>query len=772
MQRRAAFTVEGPLLILAGAGSGKTTVLIHRIAYILRYGNAYYSDALPPIDHEQIARGAEEMLSLPADQLGPVLDQFAFHPCPPWAVLAITFTNKAAREIKERLARTVGEEQASEVWAGTFHSICMRILRRFGERVSCMPGFTIYDTDDTKKLIQKCMTELNIDEKSMPIRGVQSAISRAKDSLRGPEEFSLEAGSDFKQRQIAKIYTLYQKRMQESNVLDFDDIIMRTVQLLEQDEEAREYYQHRFRYVMVDEYQDTNAAQFRLVRLLSGYYNNLMVVGDDDQSIYKFRGATIENILGFDRVLKNASVIKLEQNFRSTKTILDAANAVIRNNVGRRGKELWTAGDSGEKITYQRCETQNDEARYIVDRITQLASEEKRKFSDFAVLYRINAQSNGLESAFTRSGIPYRMLGGTRFYDRKEIKDIVAYLCVINNPGDVIRLRRIINEPKRKIGETTVNLIEQIAQAEGVSMFEVMLEADRYPALVKSAQRLKSFAYMIQDLRVLSQNGRVSELIDQTLERSGYRNMLILGGEAELDRLENVQELISNAKEYEMNHEDEGGVYDGSLDGFLEEAALVSDVDGYDAQSDAVVLMTIHSAKGLEFPVVFLPGWEEGLFPSMQAATDPSELEEERRLAYVAITRAKNRLFITNARERMLFGRTNYNPVSKFLAEIPASLLNEQGMRRSGFDRAQMPAAARRTAGTETFAKAATVAAKPRQETALIAFAPGERVVHATFGAGMILSATRMGSDLLYEVVFDKVGTKKLMATYAKLKKE
>lgn len=771
-QRRAVFTVENPLLILAGAGSGKTTVLIHRIAYILRYGNAYMSDELPEIDPEQLAQGAGAMLSLPPEQLEPVLAPFACHPCPPWAILAITFTNKAANEIKERLARTVGEEDAREIWAGTFHSVCMRILRKYGERVGCLPGFTIYDTDDQKKLILKCMSELQIDEKTMPVRGVQNAISRAKDSLQTPEDYTAKAGKDFKLSQIAKIYTLYQKKMHESNVLDFDDIIMRTVQLLESDEEARNYYQRRFRYVMVDEYQDTNGAQFRLVQLLSGYYNNLMVVGDDDQSIYKFRGATIENILNFDRVLQNASVIKLEQNFRSTKTILDAANAVIRNNTGRRGKELWTAGEVGEKIYCKRCESQNEEARFIVNRINELKTKENRRYSDFAVLYRINAQSNGLEAAFNRSGVPYRIVGGTRFQERKEIKDVMAYLCVINNPGDNLRLRRILNEPKRKIGSSTENLVEEIAEREGISMFEVMAEADKYPALVKAADRLRGFVDLIRELRVQAQDGKVGDLIEKTLDRSGYRTMLLLAGPSEIDRLENVQELISNAKEYESNHVDEDGGYDGSLDGFLEETALISDIDSYDSEGDAVVLMTVHSAKGLEFPVVFLPGMEEGIFPGMQAATDPSELEEERRLAYVALTRAKQRLFVTTARERMLFGRTNYNRVSRFLTEIPEELLQRDEPKRVEVPKDQTPAAIRRAAMVGELNRKAAVSQQPNKEAATIAFQPGDRVSHATFGSGTVLSANRMGSDLLYEIMFDRVGTKKLMATYARLRKE
>jgi len=771
-QRRAVFTVENPLLILAGAGSGKTTVLIHRIAFILRYGNAYFSPSLPPVDPDALAASAEGLLALPADQLETALLPFADRPCPPWAILAITFTNKAANEIKSRLASTVGEENASQVWAGTFHSVCMRILRKYGDRVGLCPGFTIYDTDDTKKLLSRCMTDLQIDEKTMPPRSVQNAISRAKDEVIGWEDYKAQAGSDFRRGQIARIYEQYQKRLRESNAVDFDDIILLTVRLLEEDEEARDYYQHRFRYVMVDEYQDTNGAQFRLVRLLSGHYNNLMVVGDDDQSIYKFRGATIENILQFDRVLENAAVIKLEQNFRSTKTILDAANAVIRNNVGRRGKELWTAGEAGERITYRRLDNQNEEGRYLVGRIEELVRTEGRKYSDFAVLYRINAQSNGLESAFNRSGIPYRIVGGTRFNERKEIKDVMAYVSLINNPADNLRLRRIINEPKRKIGASTVEAVDQIAASEGVSMFEVMSRADHYPALVKSAERLKGFVDMIQELRVLSRSGRVSELIDRTLDRTGYRMMLIAAGQAELDRLENVQELISNAKEYEMNHEDEEGGYSGSLEGFLEETALVSDLDSYDEKGDAVVLMTIHSAKGLEFPVVFLPGLEEGIFPGIQSATDPSELEEERRLAYVALTRAKKRLILTTARERMLFGRTGYNPPSRFLSEIPEELLEREEPRRVLSSEAEDVSSRRFPSAAAQMARRAAAAPSAKPQAPTIAFAPGDRVVHATFGPGTLLSATRMGSDLLYEVAFDRVGTKKLMATYAKLKKE
>ncbi len=769
-QREALYCVNGPLLVLAGAGTGKTTVLVNRIAHIIRYGNAYEDCSDVPGITEQSLAAMEEALSLPPQELCPLLSEYAVSPCPPWAVLAITFTNKAANEIKERLAALLGE-QAEEIWAGTFHSICMRILRRYGDRVGYAPGFTIYDTDDCKKVVAECLKQQNIDEKQLPIKQVLNAVSRAKDQLQTPEDFSALAGSDFRKSQIATVYELYQKKLQDANALDFDDIIMQTVFLLRSCEEARSYYQGRFRYVMVDEYQDTNHAQFYLTALLGGKFQNLMVVGDDDQSIYKFRGATIENILQFDKTYPAANVIKLEQNYRSTERILAAANSVIRNNFGRRGKELWCRGEQGEPIVVRRLDNQLDEAKYIVDKIMELKIREKRNFSDFAVLYRMNAQSLNLEQIFAKSGLPHRLLGGVRFYERKEVKDILSYLAVIHNPRDDLRLRRIINEPKRKIGEATVTALNNIAAFEGVSMFEAMKHAQSYTAIAKSAGKLNEFVALIEQLQKIEREEPLSILFRKTIELSGYRDMLVRGGAAEEDRLQNIEELVSNAVEYEQRTEN------ATLESYLEEISLVSDIDNYDKEADAVVLMTIHSAKGLEFPVVFLPGMEEGVFPSSQSSLYPEELEEERRLAYVAITRAKERLYATHVRERLLYGKTQFNPRSRFIDEIPEEyLLQEQPRNREEPIEAAIPqepaypSKKRKKTISDEFFRRSDLSAAVGKTRSYERFAVGQRVSHLTFGKGTVLSVREVGADLLYEIAFDTIGTKKLMATYAKLR--
>lgn len=761
-QREAVFTINSPLLILAGAGSGKTTVLVNRIAFIIKYGNAYMDEHVPEDVSLDEVEKLEHAITLSKDDLENIAFDFTSNPCPPWAVLSITFTNKAANEMKERLSRVIGEE-ADNIWASTFHSICMRLLRKYTTEAGLSSGFTIYDTDDVKKLITNCLKDLNIDEKVLPPRAVMNQISRAKDRLQTPADFAADA-SDLKLKQIAKVYELYQHRLTESNAVDFDDIIMRTVQMLETHPEVRDYCQTRFRYICVDEYQDTNKAQFKLTLLLSGKYRNLMVVGDDDQSIYKFRGATIENILGFDKELPDAKVIKLEQNYRSTKCILGAANSIIRNNFGRRGKELWCDNAEGDRIIVKKLGNQNEEARYIINKIMDSVIREKRKLSDFAVLYRVNAQSNSLEQVFAKSGVAYRMLGGLRFFERKEIKDIIAYLCVVCNTGDNLRLRRIINEPKRKIGEATVNAIAQIAEAEGCSMFNIMENAEKYLAISKSATKLKDFTYLIRELQRISASGKISKLIESTIELTGYRKMLLLMGDSEIERLENVQELISNAVEYENSHEEP------SLANFLEEVALVNDIDNYDENADAVVLMTIHSAKGLEFPVVFLPGFENGIFPGIQAQMQPDELEEERRLAYVAVTRAKERLFITHVRERLIYGRTSYNPPSKFLEEIPEEYLERDLPPKNAEDKKphERP---KRTIISKEFLKQSDLTANVGRTKGFERFSAGDTVEHMSFGRGEILSVKEMGSDLLYEIAFETVGTKKLMATYAKLKK-
>ena len=765
-QKAAVQAVTGPLLVIAGAGSGKTTVLVHRIANIIRFGRL--SEFAEPYSggSDEDAALLEKAFEGSNDDLAEALSDFAVDPCPAWAVMCITFTNKAANEMKARLEKTLGAEAASEIWAGTFHSICMRLLRRFNENAGLAKGFTIYDTDDTKRLLNAIVKDLDINEHILTAKSAANIISRAKESLISCVEFAVQNNSDLRLRKAAEVYTEYQRRLAEASAVDFDDIIVKTVELLKHDEEVRDYVQRRFRYVCVDEYQDTNHAQFVLTSLFAGGRRNLMVVGDDDQSIYRFRGATIENILNFDENFKDARVIKLERNYRSTAKILDAANAVIANNKGRRGKKLWTENGEGKNVLIKQLQNQNSEARYIADEIMKGVRDEGRSFSDYAILYRMNAQSSSLEGVFSKSGISYRILGGTRFYDRKEIKDIVAYLCVVANPGDTLRLKRIINEPKRKIGDATIEAIEKLANAEGTSMYDIILRANEYTALARSATKLIEFARLIESFRDQANEGALtSELVRYVIEKSGYRAMLEAAGIAEIDRLKNIEELVSNAVEYEKDNDE------ASLYGFLEDIALVSDIDNYDENADAVVMMTIHSAKGLEFPYVFLPGMEEGMFPSVQSMNEEAELEEERRLAYVAITRAEKELCCTYVRERLLYGKTQYNRLSRFAGEIPEDYCTHEKIERP-VQPAISIAQQRRTENIARFRENVSSAAPAvKRDTAFTRFNAGDEVIHATFGRGNILSVRDMGSDVLYEIVFDKVGTKKMMATYAKLKK-
>ncbi len=769
-QREAVFSVNNPLLILAGAGSGKTTVLVRRISHIIKYGNAYADTRVPFDLTEEKVASLEAAKFLSREEIENILPEFISDPCPPWRMLAITFTNKAANEIKERLAVSLSDpDAATEIWAGTFHAMCMRMLRANASAAGLSEGFTVYDTDDTKKAVQASMKELNIDDKMLPLKSVINAISRAKEKLKTPELYAADAGHEYRLQLIAKIYKVYQERLESSNALDFDDIIMKTVALLRDNRAIREKYSERFRYISVDEFQDTNEAQFALVALLSSYHRNLMAVGDDDQSIYRFRGATVQNILGFDKSYTDAKVVKLEQNYRSTQTILEAANSVISHNMGRHGKTLWTDNGAGDKIHVRKLENQDAEARFIAEAINRKVSNENRSYREFAVLYRTNAQANTIENVFAKSGMPYRVLGGTRFADRKEIRDIVAYLQLINNHSDRERLLRIINEPRRKIGDKTLEGIAQIAEEQGTSMFHIIETADKYPALSRSVVSLLGFASLINSLTELSKAVTLDVLVKETLDRSGYRQMLIEGGAAEKDRLDNLDEFISGVIEY-MNRTEEP-----SLTGFLEENALVADVDRYDETADAVVLMTIHSAKGLEFPTVFLPGMEDNLFPGIQSMTDPEELEEERRLAYVAITRAKKSLYILHTQTRLLYGRTMMNPPSEFLREIPESLLDVQE------SRAVMMSRMTQNTGKVYFTSDTpkrrdsdiTINKKPQPKAAPTGerFAPGDIVEHMTFGRGEIISVKPMGSDTLYEIIFDRVGTKKLMATYARLKR-
>ena len=777
-QRRAVFTVDGPLLVLAGAGSGKTTVLVNRIAYLIKYGDAYFSDSTPDGLSPEAAEILEGAIDMSVEEIEEILPQFTERPAAPWSVLAITFTNKAAGEIKERLLRTFGDEPiASSMWTGTFHSICLRILRRFGDRLGYRDGFSIYDTDDKKRMLTHCMKELDIDEKRLAVKAVANAVSIAKDELKTPDD--MEITRDPRSRDIQAIYRLYQKKLMENNAVDFDDIIMKTVELLENDAEVREVYQNKFRYVLVDEYQDTNYAQFVLTKLLSDKYRNIMVVGDDDQSIYKFRGATIENILNFDTTYPDATVIKLEQNYRSTGNILDAANAVIHHNDNRRDKRLWSDKGAGEKIILHEAEDQNDEGRYIIDRINKAIKTDGRKYSDFAVLYRINALGRSLQTGFAKSGVPYRVVGDMGFYDRKEVKDMMAYLSVLVSPFDNLRLKRIINEPKRKIGQTTVDAVEQIAAENGKSMYDVVMNAADYTALSKNADKLMAFSAIIEKVR--EEKTLPSEMITALYEYSGYQDMLVAEGFEGEGKIEHVQEFIGAAVEYETRCA-AGGI-EPTATGFLEEISLVADVDKYDENADAVVLMTVHAAKGLEFPVVFLAGMEDGIFPSAQNIGEESEMSEERRLAYVAITRAKERLYITHARNRMMYGKTAYNQLSRFVKEeMPKSLVFEDAPRRrerpvyGGYTQTPTARESERRDYFAEFRRQVEISTPKREkagaaEYGIIRFAPGTRVSHDMFGPGEILSTRDMGGDILYEVRFDNGQVKKLMATFAKLKK-
>ncbi|MBO7304174.1 MAG: UvrD-helicase domain-containing protein [Clostridia bacterium] len=777
-QSRAVFTTEGPLLVLAGAGSGKTTVLVNRIAFIIKYGDAYFSDAVPDFTTEADVLALENAINMTPSEISQILPEFIHRPCPPWQVLAITFTNKAAREIKERLSRTFDDATVTDaIWAGTFHSVCMRILRKYGERLGYRDGFSIYDTDDQKRLITICMKELSIDEKRLAPKAVANAISRAKDRLITPDEF--EITHDPRTRDILKVYKLYEKKLMEYNAVDFDDIIMKTVELLTCDAEVREYYQSKFKYVLVDEYQDTNHAQFVLTELLSGKHRNIMVVGDDDQSIYRFRGATVENILNFDKTYPDSTVIKLEQNYRSTENILNAANAVIGHNDDRHAKRLWCDKGEGEKIVLREAYDQHDEGRYIIDKINRAVSNEGRKYSDFAILYRVNELARSLETSFTKSGVPYRVLGATRFYDRKEIKDVVAYLSVVSSPFDNLRLKRIINEPKRKIGAATVEAVEEIANLEGTSMYSVLSRAYEYTALAKSADKLSDFVRMIEKIK--SEHTLPSEIMSALFTETGYEAMLKAEGFEGEGKIDNVKEFISAAIEYEKRCEEVDAL--PTLSGFLEEISLISDVDKYDEGADAVVLMTIHAAKGLEFPVVFLAGMEDGIFPSQQNMADPAEMSEERRLAYVAITRAKEKLYITYAKNRTMYGRTNYGILSSFVREeIPTTLIMRDMPRREPPRSAATNHYTRPTPPTyrreylSELNRPSEILRPTVQKSKASSFGVeqlpvGTRVNHTAFGDGEILNAKEMGGDVLYEVKFDTGVTKRLMATFAKLRK-
>ena len=675
MQREAVFTTNGPLLILAGAGSGKTTVLVNRIANLIRFGAAHGSQWVPREVTEDDVKALRMAIMTNTDAPSRLDGMLRKDAVRSWNVMAITFTNKAAGELKERLRNMLGGEEGDEVFASTFHSACVRILRRWAEEIGYPRSFTIYDTDDAQRVMKSVYKELSIDDKFFPVKSAINQMSRWKDQLVSPAEALQTPAKDTKGALAARVYAAYEKKLKEAGAFDFDDLIYQTVQLLAEHKEVRDFYQNKYRYLLVDEYQDTSVAQFRLVSLLTGPEKNICVVGDDDQSIYRFRGATIENILNFERVYPGTKTIRLEQNYRSTSNILNAANCVIQHNTERKGKTLWTQNGEGDKVQVYTAENEQDEASHIADIIGQHLREGGH-LADHAVLYRMNAQSAPLESYFTRAGIPHKIVGGQRFNDRKEVKDIHSYMSIVANPRDDVRLRRIINEPARKIGATTIDVIADLAGQEGVSMLEIIRHADQYAKLSRAIAPLYKFYQIYERLQDSLENKTLDEFASDVIEITGYKAMLeadaAKGHEDAADRLQNLGQLVNNVKNYCDQQGEEA-----SLEGYLEDIALISDIDNYNESADQVVLMTIHSAKGLEFPYVFLIGMEEGVFPSEMSKYSEADLEEERRLAYVGITRAKKELYISNSVTRMLYGRTQRNEPSRFLREIEPEYLEE-----------------------------------------------------------------------------------------------
>lgn len=725
-QREAVFHTEGPVLILAGAGSGKTRVLTHRIAYLIE------------------EKGVN-----------------------PWNIMAITFTNKAAGEMRERVDKIVGFGSES-IWVSTFHSSCVRMLRRFIDRLGYDTNFTIYDTDDQKTLMKDICKRLDIDTKIYKERAIMAAISSAKDELIGPEEYEINVMGDFSKRKIALAYKEYQKELKKNNALDFDDLIMKTVELFQACPDVLEYFQERFKYIMVDEYQDTNTAQFKFVSLLAGKYRNLCVVGDDDQSIYKFRGANIKNILGFEHVFADAKVVRLEQNYRSTQNILNAANQVIRNNLERKTKTLWTENEEGEKLHFRQFMNAYEEAEYIVGDISKKVREKDGEYRDMAILYRTNAQSRLFEEKFLMANIPYKLVGGVNFYARKEIKDLLAYLKTVDNARDDLAVKRIINVPKRGIGATTLSRVQDYASQESISFYDALRMAEQISSLGRAAAKVAPFVTFIQTLRSKAEILSPSELLRDIIDSTGYVKELEAEGTEEAEaRIENIDELITKVVSYEEENEEP------TLSGFLEEVALVADIDSVDGDDNQVLLMTLHSAKGLEFPFVYLAGMEDGIFPSYMTITadDPTEIEEERRLCYVGITRAMKDLTLTCAQQRMIRGETQYNKVSRFIKEIPRELveLGREFQEKKVMD-IPMPTSFRQM--KQAFKQPAFV---PKQfevkKSDGLDYSVGDTVKHIKFGTGVVTAIVEGGRDYEVTVNFDKVGVKKMFASFAKLKK-
>ncbi len=764
-QLEAVVNTEGPLLVIAGAGSGKTTVIIHKIAHLLTFGRAYEDSSVPKgITEEEIeildwfSKG--EIDEIPSH----LWDFLSVDAVKPYNVLAITFTNKAAAELKARLSAKLGEV-GNDVWASTFHSSCVKFLRRNIDKIGYDKSFVIFDTADQQTLIKECLKELDIDSKQFAPKAIGGAISQAKNELVTPEDYALIFKSDYFKSIVAKVYSLYQKKLKKYNALDLDDLIMCTVELFEKNPDVLEFYQNKFRYILVDEYQDTNHAQYRLVSLLAGRHRNICVVGDDDQSIYKFRGADISNILGFEDEFENARVIKLEENYRSTQNILNAANGVIDHNEGRKQKKLWTRNDEGEKITVYNAGNEHDEARYIGDKISQFHGNGE-SYNDFVVLYRMNAESRVVEDTLLRMAIPYKVVGGLRFYDRKEIKDLTSYLRLVQNPTDNVAFRRIVNEPKRGIGDTTVDKIVDIAESEGKGALEVCRNISEYPELSRAASKVSVFAEIMDDLSKARETEETLEgFVRVVLERSGLVSALEKDDTVESrTRIENLKEFLSMVQETVRENPET------KLEDLLENISLVADIDGFDEAQDTVTLMTLHSAKGLEFKNVFLIGMEEGIFPGVRSLGMNDEMEEERRLCYVGITRAKEKLFLTHTDTRTLFGTTKFNMISRFLKEIPKELINEESSKASrvedfGFTYDKKPVMDRSIFASQTQKPAQT--ATPSN----LDFQSGDRVLHRKFGEGTVIEAKAIGADMFLRVKFDTVGEKNLMAAYVQLEK-
>ncbi len=762
-QREAVYTTNGPLLILAGAGSGKTTVLVNRIANLIKFGSAYDSNKvygeISADDLKEINLSLKNNTSINFD----LCSKLAVSPAYPSQILAITFTNKAAGELKERLNKTLGEN-AKGVWACTFHSACMRILRRFADIIGYSLDFTVYDALEAQKIVKQIMEDLNISENILSVKSAANLISKAKDKMLTPGEYKKHTTDNFRAEKVAQIYEKYQAKLKSLDAMDFDDLMLNTVLLFKKSKETLEYYQDKFKYIVIDEYQDTNMIQYEFAHMLSEKSRNLCVVGDDDQSIYKFRGATIENILNFEKNYPDAKTIRLEQNYRSTKSILNCANKLIENNANRKGKTLWTDNPSGEKVNVVTLSSDFEETDFIARTIND-SIKNGYKYSDIAVLYRMNAQSNLIEKILIKNNIPYRIIGGHRFYDRAEIRDMMAYMHVAVNPYDDTRLLRIINQPRRGIGVATVDSLVELAEQKKQPIMKIIENAEKYSVCCKGSDKLRNFYNLVQQLSEIVKDNSLSlvERYELILSKINYIEYLKTNRDKE-SKLENIEELKSNIYNYEKAYPEEK-----SMKGFLQEVSLLTDADNYDKGSDCVVLMTMHSAKGLEFPIVFLPGFEEFIFPSLQSLMNKEETEEERRLAYVAITRAKEKLFITNTKKRILLGKTMMNEESRFLAELPEECIQRKTIHNekkviSVFSINSLKQDINKEdtkVDLSNFMQPKLASEKGNK------FSIGDKVSHKKFGFGNVVSSSDMGNDVMLEINFEKVGTKKLMANFA-----